>query len=185
MYPVLNASPLLSAPISFCSFRPSLLPPPPGRVPLAASPPRAPPNSLEWPMLFLPGNLSRLSDVFVSVKVWRAVAYRACVCAPARARPRDASTAGERGVDRSPPRCCAEVAARRKGFHRDSLPRKNYGDPAQLPRPERDLIRRALSRFNAAVRRPGLHLRFPNFERSSDTLTAGLVEYSMRSKQFS
>lgn len=33
----------------------------------------APPNSLECPTLFLAGNLSRLSDVFVSVKVWRIV----------------------------------------------------------------------------------------------------------------
>lgn len=81
MYPVLNASRSFSVTRTWLtpSVPPSLTASLNSILPCALL---APPKSLECPMLFLASNLSRFSDVFVSVKVWRIV----CVHTRARAR---------------------------------------------------------------------------------------------------
>jgi len=81
MYPVLNASHSLF--VTRTWLTPSVPPSPMASLisilPCALL---APPKSLECSMLFLAGNLSRVSDVFVSVKVWHilCVCARVCVC---------------------------------------------------------------------------------------------------------
>lgn len=129
MYPVLNASPFLPPPFPFLS------------VSFLGPFSRAPPNSLEWPMLFLPGNLSSLSPMFLCLsKYGGRLRVRVCVCTYVRTG--------------AAPLCRCEVAAaRRKGFHRDSFPRRITAIRCNWRASHKDLMHRSVSRFNVAVRR--------------------------------
>lgn len=100
---------------------------------------------------FSPGQFIKpLSDVFVSVKVWRTVACM-CMCVCARARYASAAPVHVRTGAALVCRC--EVAARRKGFHRDSFSRRITAIRCNWRASHKDLMHRSVSRFNVAVRR--------------------------------
>lgn len=136
MYPVLNAS--LFSPFPFLS------------VSFLGPFSRAPPNSLEWPMLFLPGNLSSLSPMFLCLSKYGG-RLRVCVCVCMRARYASAAPVHVRTGAALVCRC--EVAARRKGFHRDSFSRRITAIRCNWRASHKDLMHRSVSRFNVAVRR--------------------------------
>lgn len=163
MYPVLNAS--LLSPLPFLS------------VSFLGPFSRAPPNSLEWPMLFLPGNLSSLSPMFLCLSKYGGRSRaRVCVCARyASAAPSVHVRTGAALV------CRSEVAARRKGFHRDSFSRRITAIRCNWRASHKDLMHRSVSRFNVAVRRSAtapLHLR-------AEKPAIGLIEIRDRDRTFS
>lgn len=76
--------------------------------------------------------------------------------------------------------CRSEVAARRKGFHRDSFSRRITAIRCNWRASHKDLMHRSVSRFNVAVRRSAtapLHLR-------AEKPAIGLIEIRDRDRIF-